>query len=150
MPWKLIGLIIALALFLFFAGYNTQPVTINIGPLPIENVPLFVALFIAFILGIASALSTGAVSFLGALPGIGLSFLDFFNALFGNYSLSLGALLISIFVGYKWGVAALAKEVEIENNIFYFKRVYTFLIRFISPIGIALVLGYILITGKYF
>ncbi len=105
---------------------------------------------ISFVLGVVSALSTGAVPGLSNLPGIGLSFLDFFNALFGNYSLSVGALLISIFVGYKWGISAVANEIEQENNIFYYKNLFAFLIRFISPVGITMVLSYIIITGKYF
>jgi len=105
---------------------------------------------LSFILGIASALSSGALPLLSKLPGLGISFLGFFNALFGNYSLSLGALLIALFVGYKWGVAAIAEEVEQEGNKFYFKKAFNFFIRFVSPVGIALVLGYIIYTGKYF
>jgi len=58
----------------------------------------------AFLLAIPSLLSSGAVSFLGSLPVIGISFLSLMDTLFGNYCLTLGSLLIALFVGWYWGV----------------------------------------------
>jgi uncharacterized integral membrane protein len=51
MPWRLIGFLTILTLFLIFAGFNTQLVTINFGPLKIENIPMFVSLFFSFLAG---------------------------------------------------------------------------------------------------
>ncbi|MBC7187322.1 MAG: sodium-dependent transporter [Calditrichaeota bacterium] len=105
---------------------------------------------VAFVLGIASALSTGAVPALSKLPGLGIGVLEFFNALFGNYALSIGALGIALFVGYRWGTKAVAAEIEQHGNQFYLRRTWSAMIRYVSPLGIALVLAYILLTGKYF
>ena len=106
--------------------------------------------FLAFILGIPSALSNGGVSWLTKLPVIGLGFLDFANILLGNYSLTLGALLIAIFVGYKWKTKNLAIEIKRENNIFYFENIWGFLIRFFCPVAILSIFVYILVTRNYF
>ena len=114
-----------------------------------KNAALFMA-FIAFIIGIPSALSFGSVEWLTKLPGIGLGFLDFMNVLLGNYSLTIGALLISIFVGFKWGISAVQKEIEEHDNVFYFRKIWVFLIRFICPVAIFLIFVYIVVTKNYF
>lgn len=105
---------------------------------------------LALILGVPSALSQGAVSWLSKIPVIGLGFLDFANILLGNYSLTTGALFIAIFVGYKWGVKNVIKQVTLENNRFYFANLWAFLIRFFCPIAILAIFMYILITRNYF
>ena len=51
MPWKLIGFLIILVLFLVFAGFNVHPVTIYLGPMALEGIPMFVGLLFAFIAG---------------------------------------------------------------------------------------------------
>lgn len=94
----------------------------------------------AFILGIPSALGNGAVSWLTDLPVIGGDFLSFLFVVFGQYALAIGAMFISIFVGWKWGVKAATAEVESEGNIFRFKVVWSFLIRFLCPITLAIIL----------
>jgi NSS family neurotransmitter:Na+ symporter len=105
---------------------------------------------LTFIIGIPSALSLGANQFLSAFIKENFGFLDFMNALFGNYSLSIGAFFISIFAGYKWGIHAASKEIREEGNLFYFRRSWAFLIRFICPIAIFAILAYIAWTGNYF
>ncbi len=105
---------------------------------------------ITFVIGVPSALSLGATQWLSSLFPGNLGFLDFMNVVFGNYSLSIGAFLIAIFAGYKWGINAVREEVESEENQFYFRKVWNFLIRFICPIAIFFILAYIAITGNYF
>lgn len=105
---------------------------------------------IAFLLGIPSALSFGANSWLTKLPAIGFGFLDFMNIALGNYSLTIGAFLLSIFVGYKWGIKAVREEIEKNENVFYFRQLWTFLIRFICPIAILTIFVYIIVTKNYF
>ncbi|OQX83316.1 sodium-dependent transporter [candidate division KSB1 bacterium 4484_87] len=105
---------------------------------------------ITFIIGIPSALSLGANSVLSTIIRKDFGFLDMMNAVFGNYSLSIGAFFISIFAGYKWGVHAVAKEIEQEGSIFYYKKLWMFIIRFICPIAIFFILSYIAWTGNYF
>ena len=114
-----------------------------------KNAALFMA-FISFLLGVPSALSFGGVNWLTKMPGIKLGFLDFMNILLGNYSLTIGALLISVFVGFKWGIKAVRKEIEEHGNIFHFRRIWVFLIRFICPVAIFLIFVYIVVTKNYF
>ena len=94
----------------------------------------------AFILGIPSALGNGAVSWLTDLPGIGGDLLSFLFVVFGQYSLAIGAMLISIFVGWKWGIKGATAEVESEGNRFRFRVIWSFLIRFLCPITLAVIL----------
>ena len=105
---------------------------------------------ITFIIGIPSALSFGANSFFSTFISKNFGFLDMMNAVFGNYSLSIGAFFIAIFAGYKWGVKAVAEEIEKEKNVFFFKKAWAFLIRFICPVAIFFILAYIAWTGNYF
>ncbi len=95
---------------------------------------------LAFILGIPSALGNGAVSWLTDLPVIGGDFLSFLFVVFGQYALAIGAMFISIFIGWKWGVKAAVAEVESEGNVFRFKVIWSFLIRFLCPITLAVIL----------
>jgi len=105
---------------------------------------------VAFVLGIPSALSQGAVNVLSALPKIGMGFLDLMNALFGNYSLSIGSFLIAIFVGYRWGVKNAVGEIEHDGTPFPLAPQWAFLVKFICPVAVAVILGYIVVTGQYF
>jgi len=95
---------------------------------------------IAFVLGIPSALANGAVSWLTNLPGIGMDFLSFLFMLFGQYSLVIGALLISLFVGWVWGVKAAGEEVRENDGEFPLGRTWGFLIRFVAPSAIVAIL----------
>jgi len=104
----------------------------------------------AALLGIPAALSIGANEWLTKIPFLKIGFLDFMNVFFGNYSLSVGSLCIAIFAGYKWGAKAVQRELEQEQNVFKLKAIWAFLIRFICPIAIVIILGYIIITQKYF
>jgi NSS family neurotransmitter:Na+ symporter len=95
---------------------------------------------VAFALGIPSALANGAVSWLSSLPGIGMDFLSFLFLLFGQYSLVIGALLISVFVGWVWGARAAGEEVRENDGKFPLGRTWAFLIRFACPIAIVAIL----------
>ncbi len=95
---------------------------------------------IAFMLGIPSALSNGAVAWLTSIPGIGMDFLSFLFMLFGQYSLVIGALLISLFVGWVWGVKAAGVEVQENDGKFPLGRTWAFLIRFAAPTAIVAIL----------
>ncbi len=105
---------------------------------------------VTFLMGIPSALALGANHFLTNFIKENFGFLDFMNALFGNYSLSIGAFFIAIFAGYQWGTKAVANEVEQQGNIFFLRRLWIFSIRFICPLAIFVILAYIAWTGNYF
>ena len=51
MPWKMIVLLIILVVIALFSGFNIDPVDVSIGFHVFKNVPLFLALFIAFVVG---------------------------------------------------------------------------------------------------
>ncbi|HET6343226.1 MAG TPA: sodium-dependent transporter [Gemmatimonadota bacterium] len=99
---------------------------------------------IAFLIGIPSALANGAVPWLSSLPGIGMDFLSFLFMLFGQYALVVGALLISIFVGWVWGVRNAADEVRSNDGKFSLEGTWSFLIRFLCPVAIVSLLVFLL------
>ncbi len=89
----------------------------------------------AFLFGLPSAYSNGSVSFLDG-------FMDAVFLYFGEISLALGALLICLFTGWKWGVAAALEE--LHSGYSYSSRfvapVWSFLIRYVCPTAIAIIL----------
>jgi NSS family neurotransmitter:Na+ symporter len=103
-----------------------------------------------FLMGVPSALSLGASEWFSNLPFFHVGFLDLIVIIFANYSLVVGVFLIAIFVGYKWGIKGALEEIEAHNNEFRFKHIWAWLIRYISPVAIIVILGYIIITGNYF
>jgi NSS family neurotransmitter:Na+ symporter len=103
-----------------------------------------------FLLAVPSPLSQGAVAGLGSLPLIGRDWLDVQNIIWGNYGLSVGAILICIFVGYRWGVPKMLEFVELGGNRLPGRSVLGFVVKYVCPVAIAVVLGFIIITGEYF
>jgi len=95
---------------------------------------------IAFVIGIPSALANGAVGWLSRLPGLGTDFLSFLFTVFGQYSLVIGSLLISLFIGWVWGTRAAGEEVRANDGKFPLGRTWTFLIRFVCPVAIVAIL----------
>lgn len=103
-----------------------------------------------FVLAIPSALSVGGNRFLSNLLGEGSGFLDLQNIIFGNYSLSIGALCLCIFVGWRWGIPKALAEIENSGYRMQMAPVWGFLVRYFCPVAVAVVLGYILVTRDYF
>lgn len=99
---------------------------------------------LAFLIGIPSALGNGAVGWLSAIPGVGMDFLSLMFTAFGQYSLVVGALLISVFAGWVWGTRAAADEVKADDGKFPLEPVWSFLIRFVCPAAILGLLGSLL------
>ena len=96
---------------------------------------------IALVLGIPSALSLGAVGWLGDLPGVGMSFFGFMDWLFGNVMLALGAVFISVFFGWVWQRSG--SSAEISQGCDGYGRcapAVTFLLKYFCPIAIGIVL----------
>jgi uncharacterized integral membrane protein len=52
MPWKLIGFIFFLVLFVIFSSLNLQKTTINFGLFSLIDLPLFACLAVAFVCGV--------------------------------------------------------------------------------------------------
>ncbi|MFE8702406.1 sodium-dependent transporter [Cytobacillus sp. FJAT-54145] len=97
----------------------------------------WIAGILIFLLGIPSALSFGILS---DFLIFGKTFFDAADYLTSNISLPLGALLISLFVGFRLPRRLVKQELELgTNGIGRLFDVWYFSIRFIVPIGILLV-----------
>lgn len=100
----------------------------------------FLAGGLAFVLGIPAALSTGASPFLSSLPALQMGFLDLMDTIFGNLALTLGALLLCLFVGWRWAPQdALAAAME-GSAYPRLGRPWLFLIRYLCPLAIGTIL----------
>jgi len=96
------------------------------------------------LLAIPSALSQGAHAGLTAFGGGG--FLDLQSKLFGNYSLTIGALLICVFVGWVWGAQSALKQLQ----GFPAQRVFVVLVKYVCPAAVLAVLIFMITTGASF
>ena len=104
-------------------------------------------------LAIPSALSQGAVPSLGSGGIFQWDFLTLNNNIWGNYSLSIGALLVCVFVGWKWGAKKFVDALESgETQRFPFPgaKLSVFLIRIVCPFAVLVTLIYIIVSGNYF
>ncbi len=104
----------------------------------------------SFVLAVPSALSQGAVPFLGADGVFGWDFLTLNNNIWGNYSLSIGAILICVFVGWKWGIPKAIESLEAGGFPLPASGLWSFLVKYVCPLAVAVVLGFIIVTGNYF
>ncbi len=82
-----------------------------------RKVVVWVVAGLAFILGLPSALSQGASDFFtnfGLIPETltGVDFLSQISFIFGDFSLGAGAVLLSLFVGWIWGIDKAAEEIK--------------------------------------
>ena len=100
-----------------------------------------------FALAIPSALSNGAVPFLTEMPGGG--FLGLCNIVFGNWFLSIGAVFICLFVGWKWGVGKALAEMARGGGELPIGQVWGVMVRYVCPAAVLAVLIYSAITGRY-
>ncbi len=103
-----------------------------------------------FLLAVPSALSHGANSFFSSIPGTGLDFLSLQSIIFGNYTLSIGAILICVFVGWTWGTTAAAESLEESGDQIPAQAVWEVLVKYVCPLAVGAVLLYIVLTGNYF
>jgi len=102
------------------------------------------------VLAIPSALSQGATTFYTNFLGLGIDFLAIQSIVFGNYALSIGALFICLFVGWKWGIPRALASLQEGGFTLPADDWWGFLIKVVCPIAIIVILGYIIVTGQYF
>jgi len=93
----------------------------------------------AFLFGIPSALSAGAINILSVIPLIKKSFLDLMSIIFGDFSLSIGSFFIATFLAWKWGTKNALNEIEQEKVTFKIKGAWTVFIKFICPVAIFII-----------
>ncbi len=100
-----------------------------------------------FALSVPSALSFGGSSFFTNMFG-GTGFLGMANIVFGNYFLSIGAVLICVFVGWKWGIGNAVAEMDSGGKL-PAQAFWGILVRYVCPVAVAIVLVYAAVTGNY-
>lgn len=99
-----------------------------------------------FVIGLPSALSAGASDYFtdfGLLPEsmVDPDFLSQMAFVFGEFSLSLGALLTSIFIGWVWGARNAAEEIEIGSKSFRkIRGLWIFMIKYFIPVVVFIIL----------
>ena len=92
---------------------------------------------VIFILGIPSALSFGAF---GEYKLFGMNFFDIVDHIASNYLLPLGGLLICVFVAWVWGPKPALEEIHIGEHKFPFAGGWVFLVKYISPVAVGIIL----------
>jgi NSS family neurotransmitter:Na+ symporter len=100
-----------------------------------------------FALAIPSALSNGAVPALANI--FGTDWLTLNSIIWGNYSLSIGAFLTCVFVGWKWGMPRAVEMLEQGGHTLPLKGAFGFMIKVVCPLAIAVTITFIVITGNY-
>jgi NSS family neurotransmitter:Na+ symporter len=110
-----------------------------------KKIVLPAAIF-TFIVGVPSALSQGASAFFtdfGLIPArlVDPDFLSQMSFLFGTFSLAFGALMLSIFVGWVWGVDKATAEIREGSPSFVkIQKLWAFMIRYFIPVIIFILL----------
>lgn len=95
---------------------------------------------IIFIIGIPGALSFGTLS---GFIIFGKTYFDLFDFTASNILLPLGGLLISLFVGWAWGIKGALEEATNEGTVkLPFAGAYGFITKYLAPIGISIILLY--------
>jgi NSS family neurotransmitter:Na+ symporter len=95
---------------------------------------------LAMIFGIPSALSGGGVKWLSRLPILHIDFLSLWDKIWGNVALSVGALLVAIFVAHVWKTANALEEITAGGVKFRLARLWVLSIKYICPLLILVVL----------
>lgn len=93
---------------------------------------------VIFITGIPASLSFGPLAEFKI--AMGKNYFDFLDHLVSNYFLPLGGLLIALFVGWSWGVKPAIEEIRQGNPTFPTANIWSFMIRFICPLAVAIIL----------
>jgi len=97
------------------------------------------------VFAILAALSMNISEGLSKLPLINMSFFDILDMIFSKYSLTIGAFLLAIFVGWRWGIPTATEEVMHGNKSFSSRNLFLkitpasiwgFLIRYFAPLAI--------------
>ena len=101
---------------------------------------------VVFLIAIPSALANGSVGFLGALPGLGTDFLTLMGIIWNNFALPIGGLLTAVFVGWVWRVDRAIEEVELHGAPFPGRALWSFLIRWVCPVAIGVIIVYTIVS----
>ena len=93
-----------------------------------------------FACSIPSVLSFSGSGFFSELPAIGGTFFDLMVNVWNEGALPIGGMLISVFIGWKWGARFAGDELRRDGPGFPSPALWGFLIRFVSPAAIFLLI----------
>lgn len=93
-------------------------------------------------MGVVGSLATLSTSTLSKTLVFGKTFFDLFDFLSSNIALPVGGIVICLFVGWKLGKRVIVEEASNEGTLrnVAFLKVFTFVVRYVAPIAILLVL----------
>ena len=100
----------------------------------------YVVGFVTLLFGVPSALSQGGVEWFSKLPLVNMGFLDLWDLIWGNLSLSIGAFFVAIFVGWIWKTSNALMEITKGTEQFKFAFFWMIAVKFISPVLIMVIL----------
>ena len=95
---------------------------------------------LAFAFGIPSALAGGGLKFFTRLPILHIDFLSLWDKIWGNIALSVGALLIAVFVAHVWKTANALEEITANGTQFRLAKFWVLAIKYVCPLLILVVL----------
>ena len=107
-----------------------------------------VCFVIMMVLGVLSVFGYGP---LDGIQPLGMAFLDFFDFITNSVMMPISALVICIMVGYILKPRFVIEEVETEGHRFQMKTAYPYLVKFVCPLfmAIILVMGLLSYFGVY-
>ncbi|MFH1071528.1 MAG: hypothetical protein V1794_18055, partial [Candidatus Glassbacteria bacterium] len=79
-----------------------------------------------------------------------LGFLDIMDLFSGQYSMTLGAMLIALFVGWRWGTRKLVEEITHGDDPGFVRRLIAFQIRWICPLVLVGLIVYMILNPNAF
>ena len=92
---------------------------------------------IMLVLGTLSCLGYGPLSFITL---IGMPFLDFFDFLTNSVMMPVSALAICLLVTRYMGISKVEEEVLLNGQPFVLRKVFRFMIRFVCPVFVMIIL----------
>ena len=92
---------------------------------------------IIIILGTLSSLGYGPLAFIEI---IGMPFLDFFDFITNSVMMPIAALMTCLLIVRVIGIERIAEEVEKEGASFKRKKVFNFMIKYLCPIFVVIIL----------
>jgi NSS family neurotransmitter:Na+ symporter len=104
---------------------------------------------LCFVVAVPSALAQNGSEFFTNFFGLGIDFLSLQNIIWGNYSLSIGAVLLCVFIGTTWGTDKAIASLESSGHKLPASGLWAILIRYVCPIAITVVLAFLIYTGDY-
>tara|TARA_B100000686_G_scaffold285226_1_gene309267 strand:+ start:1663 stop:3015 length:1353 start_codon:yes stop_codon:yes gene_type:complete len=97
---------------------------------------VIVATLAIFLFGVPSGFSFGIMADARLFE---MTFFDHVDNIASNYFLPIGGMLTALFIGWIWGVKEAKREIEKNQTRFYWVNQWGLLIRYASPLAVALI-----------